>query len=180
MQQNVKNESIEELIDESDEYELFNQFISKTDERYYQDAEEEDVRNMNLLTKPSKKIMTDDIEQDGKSNRMKQNINDYIDPYDPQSQESITVFKNLRKTYTRDYDNALEILLKHQEKDRIKVNDIVFSLYNEILRKNGREEIDEFNERLPEFLKSFVKNMMTREKKDSGCTYMDSGCTYNI
>ena len=81
------------------------------------------------------------------------------------SKESIINFKNLRKTYTRNYDYALDILLKNQDKDRIKVNHIVFSTYSEILRKNGREEIDEENTRLPEFLKYFVKNMMTREKQ---------------
>ena len=163
MQQSVKNDSIEVETDEKDEYELFNQFMNRTDERYYQDAE--DYRNMNLLTKSSKKVMTDDIEQDEKSIRIEKNINDYIDPYDPLSQESITVLKNLRKTYKRDYDYALDLLLKYQEKDRIKVNDIVFSSYNDILRNNGREEIDEMNDRLPEFLRNFVKNMMTREKK---------------
>ena len=163
MQQNVKNESIEENIDELDENELFYEFANKTDERYYQ--HEEDIRNMNLLTKSSKKVITGDIEEDEHLIRIKKNINDYIDPYDEMSKESLTNFKNLRKTYMRDYDYALDILLKNQDKDRIKVNDIVFSSYNEILRKNGREEIDEENTRLPEFLQNFVKNMMTRGKQ---------------
>ena len=126
MQQSVKNESIEESIEE-DEYELFNQFISKTDERYHQD---EDERNINLLTKPSKKVKTEDIEEYDKPTKIKQNINDYIDPYDDLSRESITNFKNLKKGYSRDYDLALEILLNNQDKARIQVNDIVFDKYN--------------------------------------------------
>ena len=167
MQQSVKNESIEESIEEEEEYDAYeplNQFISKTDERYYRDASDEDERNFNLLTKSSKKVQTGDIEEYEKSTEMKQNINDYIDPYDDLSKESITNFKNLKKGYSRDYDLALDILLKNQDKDRIQVNDVVFEKYNEILRKNGRKEIDKKNDLLPEFLQNFVKNMITREK----------------
>lgn len=71
----------------------------------------------------------------------------------------------MKKSYKRDYDNALNILLKYQEEDEIYVSDNVFSLYNDILRRNGKPEIDELNDRLPEFLKNFVKNITMKDKR---------------
>ena len=64
--------------------------------------------------------------------------------------------------------------MNNQDKARIKVNDIVFEKYNEILRKNGREEIDKKNDLLPEFLQNFVKNMITREKKQDPSVILSS------
>lgn len=62
IQQNMNKDSIINDVekDEKEEDENFNTFINEIDERYHQDAE--DLRNMNLLTQPSKKIMTNDVE----------------------------------------------------------------------------------------------------------------------
>ena len=65
MQENI------DKIDEEKEEEVYNilkpiqQFMDETEERYYKDesADSDDERNLNLLTKPSKKIHTEDIEE---------------------------------------------------------------------------------------------------------------------
>ena len=65
MQENI------DKIEEEKEEEIFNilkpieEFMDKTEERYYTDesADSDDERNFNLLTKPSKKIHTEDIEE---------------------------------------------------------------------------------------------------------------------
>ena len=65
MQENI------DKIEEEKEEEIFNilkpieEFMDKTEERYYNDesADSDDERNFNLLTKASKKIYTEDIEE---------------------------------------------------------------------------------------------------------------------
>ena len=65
MQENI------DKIEEEKEEEIFNilkpieEFMDKTEERYYNDesADSDDERNFNLLTRPSKKIYTEDIEE---------------------------------------------------------------------------------------------------------------------
>lgn len=137
IQKNVNKESITQEVekDEKDENELYNNFINQIDESYHQDAE--DLQNIDMLTQSSsKKIMTNDVELDKQTN--KTSVNDYIDNFDPFSKDTINSFKDLKKSFKRDYDNALNILLEHQEVDDIYVNDKVFSLYNDLLRKNGK------------------------------------------
>ena len=65
MQENI------DKIEEEKEEEVFNilkpiqEFMNETEERYYKDesVDSDDERNLNLLTKPSKKIRTEDIEE---------------------------------------------------------------------------------------------------------------------
>ena len=43
------------------------------------------------------------------------------------------------------------------------MNDTVLSLYNDLLRKNRKQEIDELTDKLTEFLSTFVKNITTKK-----------------
>ena len=163
-QENV--DKIDEDEEEEEEEEVYNilkpiqEFMDETEERYYE-YESEDERNLNLLTKPSKRIQTSDIENE-KSVKKQANINDFIDPHNDLSIESITRFKNLKKEYSTEYDLALEILLENQDNARLEVNNIVFEKYNEILKKNGKTEIDKQIDHLPEFILTFVKKMVEK------------------
>ena len=71
-------ENVDKLDEEEEEEEVYNimkpieEFMNGTEERYYQDesADSDDERNFNLLTKPSKKIRTEDIKQNNESSQV--------------------------------------------------------------------------------------------------------------
>ena len=142
MQENI------DKIEEEKEEEVFNilkpiqEFMNETEERYYKDesVDSDDERNLNLLTKPSKKIRTEDIEEIEKKKKNESSkvlrkepeetnlsslINNKPKNFMPHStRNQITdIINNLKESEDHDFMNRLRHVLFLTEKNNISLDE---------------------------------------------------------